>query len=189
MIPLDQRLTRSELDEFYQYNGLLPGQSFHLNPSIKTFNTLAIEVFDCNHRIPTISYGISESRQKLRAEYTNLSGKEIAQLRKKGTSVTEEALIPRIAYVCDTTIHVFEINAMLLRYPVIMIECTFLRNEDADADKSHIFWPELEPFVANNPGIQFMLFHFSQRYKDAEIAEFFDEIIRAKGYGNLNYWA
>lgn len=47
-----------------------------------------IAVFDCNHTVPCVGYGLSELRQKLKPEYGNLSGSEIGTLKKKGIPPT-----------------------------------------------------------------------------------------------------
>ena len=81
---------------------------------------LTVEVFKCDHQVPTISYGISETKQKLKPEY--YGRKDIAALRMAGTEVTHDVIFKRFAYVCDTTINVFQYNPSLLEYPVIFIE-------------------------------------------------------------------
>lgn len=51
---------------------------------------LEIQVFKCDHTIPTLSFGISEVKQKLKDEYAKLPGKEIGALRKQGVQVCSE---------------------------------------------------------------------------------------------------
>lgn len=151
---------------------------------------LRVEVFKCDHKIPTISYGFTETKQKLRAEYASLHGSQIAALRKAGTEITEAVPYKRFAYVCDTSIAVFDENPSLLTYPVIMIECTFLYPDELGnaAATQHIHWQQLEKHVVENPGIQFIVFHFSQRYRDAEINEFFNTVCSEKGINNVMPW-
>lgn len=177
------QLPRHEIDNFYQYKGVLATNVFEI---IINKEPIRVEVFSCDHRVPTVSYGFSICRQKLKQEYVGLQGKEIANLRKQGIEVTELQIAKKFAYVCDTSIRVFEMNPTLLQYPVIFIECTFLTDDDAEmaADKTHIHWKELESYVLANPETIFMLFHFSQRYKDAEIVEIFKQ----KNLENVHIW-
>jgi len=175
---------------WYKYVGLVPGQ---LLPQFVTNNaTVSLEVFKCDHSIPTISYGIIEYKRKLLPEFAELSGKEIALLRQNGVCITEEVSQKKLAYVCDTSIAVFDLNPGILAYNVVFIECTFLYPDEYQNAKStkHIHWFDLKPFVVNNPQITFMLFHFSQRYRDQEIDNFFKvEMEMAPGVlQNLNWW-
>jgi ribonuclease Z len=163
---------REELDQYYKYNGLTPGDNLYIEVK-KT--RLRIEVFRCDHRIPTISYGFTEVKSKLKPMYRGVNGKEIAGLRAAGNEVMEDVLMKRFAYVCDTTIKVFVDNVNLLLYPVIFIECTFIMPDEVEmaSGKKHIHWNDLKPYVIDNPEVEFMLFHFSQRYKDVDIRDFF----------------
>jgi len=67
-----------------------------------------------------------------------------------------------------------EHNRNIIDYPIIMIECTFLLYEDYDysKEKKHIHWKDLKPFFELYPNTQFILYHFSQRYKKSQIEEF-----------------
>jgi len=169
--------------QFYQYHPLKPKDIF---PITLNKNDLEIEVFECDHTIPTISYGISQIKQKLKSEYLGLPGKEIGALRKSGTQVTQAVTTKSLAYVCDTSIRVFDLNPNLLSYPTIMIECTFfLPDELENAGKTnHIHWDQLKPYVLAHPEISFILFHFSQRYRDQEVLDFF----QSEKIDNLSCW-
>ena len=104
-----------------------------------------------------------------------------------GIDVTEELLLKRFAYVCDTTIKVLDRNPSILEYPVIFIECTFLYEEEIEmaSGKKHIHWSELKPITKQYSDKTFVLFHFSQRYKDEEIRDFFE----SESLPNVVCWA
>lgn len=168
---------------FYTFHGLAKGDTF---PLTTKSTDLQVEVFECDHPIPTISYGFSEKKQKLKEEYLRLAGKEIGKLRKEGVEITQEVILKRFAYVCDTSIAVFEMNPSILEYPVVFIECTFLYEDEIENSikTKHIHWTKLKPIVLQYPDIVFVVFHFSQRYRDIEIEDFFaKEDIR-----NIVWW-
>jgi ribonuclease BN (tRNA processing enzyme) len=75
----------------------------------------------------------------------------------------------------------------LKKYKCIIIECTFIRDEDYEqAEKTkHMHWKDLETYVRDNNNITFVLFHFSQRYKKDEINQFFNTL----NYKNVQHWA
>lgn len=171
---------------WYKYHGLFPNESFKTTMN----NTdLEIAVFECDHSIPTISYGISEIKQKLKDEYSGLAGKDIGNLRKAGIAITHEVKHKKLAYICDTSIRVFDLNPDILNYAVIFIECTFFQpDEFENAEKTHhIHWQNLKPYVIGKPDVTFVLFHFSQRYKDEEISEFFQKEVD-DGIKNIHWW-
>lgn len=162
-------------DKYYKLHPMVKGDTFEVNFNK---NPYKIEIFDCDHSVSTVSYGISSIKQKLKEEYKGIPGKEIAQLRKSGVEITNRVIIPKLAYVCDTSDNVFEMNPTLFDYKVIIIECTFLYPEHIDNAKKtkHIHWNDLKPYVESHPDITFMLIHFSLQYKDVEIYEFFKDI-------------
>jgi len=168
---------------WFTYNGVGKGDKFRIT-SNRT--ELDIETFDCDHPVATVSYGVSELKQKLKEEYAGKPGKDIAALRKQGFQVTEVVMKRAFAYVCDTSIAVFDMNPGILAYPVVWIECTFFMDdelENAIATK-HVHWAQLKPIVLANPKTLFVLFHFSQRYRDVEVAAFFQK----EKIENIYWW-
>ena len=69
---------------------------------------------------------------------------------------------------------------------MIFIECTFLFDDDFElaSQKKHIHWKELKPHILAHPDTLFMLFHFSQRYDDEELAAFFEK----EAVDNVKWW-
>lgn len=171
---------------FYKIIGLDKRDNFNITTNNVKLN---IEVFECDHSIPTISYGFSEIKSKLKDKYIGLDGKNIKQLKSEGIEITEQKKYKKFAYICDTSINVFELNPTILEYDVIFIECTFLmENELENAIKTkHIHWIQLKPYIERYSEKTFILFHFSQRYKNTEIAEFFKLVIES-GIKNIKVW-
>lgn len=196
-----------DVAQWYTYTGVARGQFFELVKP-KRFH-LQVEVFECDHPIPTVSYGVAERKAKLKDEYADKQGKEIAALRKEGVEVTHLVTMRRFAYVCDTSIAVFDLNPTVLLYPVVFVECTFILDDELDnaVKTKHIHWRSLRPIgelesggeggrrgcsqtaapVEKNPNVFFCLFHFSQRYRDAEITAFFQREVDA-GLKNIHWW-
>jgi ribonuclease Z len=175
--------TKEETDRFYRYHGKIHNDTFEI---IAKKTKMKVQVFKCDHCIPTISYGFTEPKHKLKTEYQGIPGKELACLKMSGTEITQEVLYKRFAYVCDTTIKVLEKHPEIIDYPVIFIECTFLYHDDLElaSTKKHIHWEQLEPYVRKFPNTQFMLIHFSQRYSDEDINNFFKKV----NLPNVNWW-
>lgn len=152
--------------------------------------SMELETVAADHNIPTVVYGFSLIKDKLNPAFASLSGKEIAQLKKSGTKVTVEVIEKKFSYVLDTSIKILEDSPFLLEYPVVIIECTFLFDDDIETAKTkmHIHWKELKPYVIQNPNVFFILTHFSLRYRDQEIRSFFENIDKTEGIKNVYPW-
>jgi ribonuclease Z len=151
-----------------------------------------IETFKCYHSVPCVGYGITEIRQKLKEEYSELTGKEIGKLRREGIEINCNKQYPLIAYIGDTTIKVLEDinNKNVFNYPYIIIESTFILPDQIDLaiKNKHIHWQQLIPYVVNHPEITFILIHFSPRYRDQEIIDFFENEKKKLNITNIKAW-
>lgn len=151
---------------------------------------MEIETIGADHSVPTVIYGFSVVKDKLDPKYVSLSGKEIAQLKKVGEKVTIEVVDKKFSYVLDTSIKTVEENPQFLKYPVVIIECSLLMDDEYDLaeKKKHIHWLQLKPFIESNPDTLFVLTHFSMRYKDQEIKDFFDLVKMNNNITNIHIW-
>lgn len=142
-------------------------------------NKLLVNVIECDHTVPTVSYIFNILRNKLKPEFKNKSGKEIGILRKNGVEITQPVEISQLSYICDCSISTLSQNEdIITKCPYVIIECTFLYDDDLDvaSTKKHIHWKELEPYVRKHSEVEWILIHFSLRYKDSEVNEFFQKI-------------
>lgn len=131
-----------------------------------------IRSYELYHGIPTRGYGIRQRRKKLNPKYAGLDKNELAVLgRAKTQDMSIEEDFPLLAYVCDSTVEVFERSPELLEYKYVIVECTFFC-EGATMRRKHIHWDDLRPFVEDNPDTQFIIVYLSMRYTDDEIASF-----------------
>ena len=176
--PEEENIKREELHlyNFYELITVEPGNNFPIQ--IKKAN-YGLEIFKCYHTVPCVGYGIYDIRKKLKEEYSKLTGKEIGELRKKGVDINYNYLNKMFVYLGDTGKEIFEDKEWekIVEYPTIIIECTFiLKDEKEQAKKTqHIHWEDLEPIVDKYNKNTFILIHFSQRYDNSEIKQFFEE--------------
>jgi len=109
-------------------------------------NTMKVRVFDMDHSVPCCGYGFYDCRKKLKKEYENLTGKDIASLRKadRNLQVSEERMFPLFVFLGDTTATVFsKYETELFQFPLIIVECSFIDNEQHEeraADVKHMIW-------------------------------------------------
>jgi len=163
------------VSQSYDFIGILPTYAVR---RLKLNGTdIQLDTCAADHTIPTVVYGFSQVKKKLDDQYKGLSGKEIVEIKKTGIDVMKETIEPKFSYVLDTSIEVFKMHPFLLNYPVIIVECTFILDDELNnaVVTKHIHWQQLKPYVLANPKTIFILVHFSLRYKDEEIKEFFDK--------------
>jgi ribonuclease Z len=150
-----------------------PG-TFELVIKNKKFN---IEVLKCYHTVPCVGYGFIEKRRKLKDEYAKLSSREVSELKKKGTDINKEVQYPTFCFLGDTDRRILE-NSALEKYSTVMVECTFILESELDqaAKTQHMHWDHLKGYIIAHPNINFVLYHFSLRYKKSVLIEFFNNI-------------
>ena len=185
--PEEEGIKREDLYlyNFYELIIVEPGMILDIN--IKKSN-FGLEIFKCYHQVPCVGYGIFEKRKKLKEEYVNLKGKEIGELRKKGIEINYEYQFKFLCYLGDTSKDIFNNEQWdkIIQYKNIVIECTFIKDDDLEqADKTfHIHWKFIEPIIDKYKDNIFILIHFSQRYDNSELIEFFNE----KNRSNVIPW-
>ena len=174
-------------DNLYTFNGFDEPRNIILNIKNMIFD---VSIFKCVHTIPTISYGFSLKKNKLKDSFLGMTNLEIRNLKISGVEITTECVEKKFAYVCDTKIDILENHPEILDFPIIIIECTFLYDDDlaVSKEKKHIHWKELKPYILKKPNQLFILIHFSQRYKDEEIFKFFEEESRNENLKNIKPW-
>lgn len=157
----------------YELIPLEPGDSFTFkrNHIMKTFAT--------DHRIPSLGFQVVEERRKLKDEFVGLPQQEIVALKKKGVDIVSPVQIPKITYVGDSTIKVFEWSPEIMDSEILMTECTFLSDEHLEEaqNRKHIHIKELLPYLPHIKSQYIVLMHFSMRYTRGEIHHYVRKLI------------
>jgi len=147
---------------------------------IQLKNNMSVKIFDLDHSVPCRGYGLNYSRSKLKHEFLYFDKNQIISLKKKGIEIMETNIEHVLAYLTDTTPIIFSKYSELLQYQYIMIECTFLIQNEKEIELSkkskHTHWTELYPIIKANPNITFILIHFSNRYTNDELLNFKENI-------------
>ena len=139
-----------------------------------------------NRHVPTdaattksLSYFVDTVSRKLKAEFTDLSGAEIAAAREQhGTDgITNESRKTKLVYSGDTPI---ETDGRYDDAETLIHEATFLTEGEIDPDNprrnKHSSLDQVMRVVANSNIQQLILGHFSSRYS----AEQIDEAVTAR---------
>jgi ribonuclease Z len=139
--------------------------------SVRIRNDLEVRFLAGRHNVPAVAYLFSEVRQKLRDEFAQRSGPEIAALRSGGTQVTRREEIPVFAYSGDCGAEIFQAAPELFRARVLLIECSFLLEEDLARARAYQHL-HLQDFLENADRFEnevIVITHFSLRYTSDQI--------------------
>lgn len=166
-------LGNMSMNNVFTYTELQPALTIQLN--IKNSNIL-ITTIECDHSVPTNSYLFSIIKKKINPKYASLNSQEIVALKKSGVNISEDVTQPLFAYICDCSINTIErYEQQISIYPYIIVECTFLYDDEIEQanQTKHIHFKQLKPYIEKYKNIKWILIHFSLRYKDVEINDFF----------------
>ncbi len=87
--------------------------------------SLVIRPFRVRHPGPTLGYSLVEVRKKLKPELAQLSGQQIAELKRSGQIVEDRLELPRVAFCSDSAIGPFLDRDHVRNAEVLIFECTF----------------------------------------------------------------
>lgn len=132
---------------------------------------LSMRMFSTDHRIASVGFQVIETRHKLRPEFQGLGQAEIIGLKRDGVEIVTPVRIPRITYVGDSTIKVFDWHPEILKSEILITECTFLTDDHYEeaARRKHMHIRDIVPWLDVIESEHVILMHFSMRYTRQEI--------------------
>lgn len=121
------------------------------------------------HRIPSNGYVILEKSIKLKQEFLDLPGPEIARRKGAGEDLFYEKLQPVITFSGDTRIEFVLENEMVRKSKILILECTYVLN-DRPAERARLWGhTHLEDIAREAEAFRdigrLYLMHFSPRYR------------------------
>lgn len=153
-------------------NGVEHGDTIPINRGNKNY---FMKVYNLDHSVLACGYGLFEKRNKLKKEYIGIDKNELIALKKNKVEIQENVDFPAVVYLCDTTTKIFTDSPEVLSFPYVVVECTFLYDYEKEIVIKHIHWDDIKPIIEANKQCVFILIHFSMRYTNEEIKEFFDK--------------
>jgi len=189
VVPIEQMLKAvSRLDRGRLPCELIPLDAGH---EIELSRELVVTAHATKHTVPSLGYIVWQRRQKLKLEYTELSGDQIRDLRLAGTAVTEELRKPLVAYLGDSTPEGLDMNPDMYLAQILISEMTFLSPEHR---KEHIHKDghmHLDDYVERRDKFQneqIIVGHFSTRYHDRQIRAYVEKALPGMLDGRLKLW-
>jgi len=150
-----------------------------------------VTVSATRHTVPSLGFIVWERRQKLKAEYQELSSDQIRDIRLSGRPVTDEKRFPRLAYLGDSAPQGMDDCPAMFEADVLIAEMTFVAPSHRK-DKIHKFGhTHLDDFVERRDRFKNELViaaHFSTRYHPKTIRNLVERRIPDMLDGRLHLW-
>jgi ribonuclease Z len=178
-----QRLDRGRLP--CELIPVRPGDEFELS------RELVVTASATRHTVPSVGYVVWEKRKKLKAEFQNLTGDQIRDVRLSGTEVSEERRLPIVAYTGDTSPEGLDACAAMYEAKILITEMSFVapgHRKEKIHKHGHM---HLDDFVARQGRFQNELIiagHFSTRYHDKQVIHYVRKALPDMLGGRLHLW-
>ena len=174
--PLQASTHKRHWLQTHETHGIRAGDTVPLRRTVD----FTAEAFHCDHQVPCLGYVFNVNSQKLKHEYVGRKGIELKQLRESGVVITAPQSTPVFAFLGDTTAATLASEPQWLKdgIPVVITECSFLYEDHREQSimTKHTIWQDLEKVIRKWPKTTFVLTHFSLRYSDEAIRQFFDDM-------------
>src|SRR5205085_1618044 len=82
----------------YTLVGMSPGEMHEVR------RDFGIRAFATHHGGPSLGYSLVSIREKLKPEYMDIEGPELARMRKEGVEIQYRLEVPMVAYLGDTAL-------------------------------------------------------------------------------------
>jgi len=152
---------------------------------------LAVTAEATTHTVPSLGYTVWQRRKKLKAEYTELSGDQIRDLRLSGVEVTHETRHPLVAYLGDNSPTGLDRSEAMYDAKILIAEMTFV-SPDHRKEKIHKNghmhlddWVDRKDRFNNE---QIIAGHFSTRYHHRQIERMVKQRLPDMLGGRLHLW-
>jgi len=143
---------------------------------------LEVSAFRVDHRIPSLGFLASETRNKLSARFHGKDEGEIRAAIARGESVSERVAIPLVAYSGDTAAGFFDLAPKeVFRAKVLLLECSFVdpRDRHRSGEWKHLHLDEIAERADLFENEALVLVHLSLRTTPDEIRRYVKERLPA----------
>jgi ribonuclease Z len=178
-----QRLDRGRMPA--NLVGLVKDQEVELS------RELVVRAFATRHTIPSLGYLVWERRRKLKAEYHQLSGEEIRDLRLSGVEVSAEVRLPKLAYLGDTAPPGLDILPEIYQAEILILEMTFVAPGERASVIHKFGHTHLDDIIARADRFEnevIIASHFSTRLHPDQILRIVEKRLPDSLKGRLKVW-
>lgn len=173
--------------------GRLPCELIGLEPGdeVGLSRELAVTASATKHTVPSLGYVVWERRNKLKAEYTELTSDKIRDLRLAGTEITEERRVPVVAYLGDSAPEGLDACPDMYEAKILIAEMTFIapgHRREKIHKNGHMHLDDILERLPRFRNEKVVLSHFSTRYHGRQIERMVAKAIPDMLDGRLELW-
>ena len=133
---------------------------------------LVIKAVETKHRIYSLGYIVFDRRNKLKPEYTDLTGEEIRDIKLAGKEVTNEVRVPMLGFTGDTAPEGLDKNPIFYETQILITELTFVAPDHRRQlihKHGHIHLDDLVERKDQFKNDLIIAGHLSTRYNDSQV--------------------
>lgn len=183
MLAVYQRLDRGRLP--CRLVGVAPGQEFDLS------RETVLTTYQTTHTIPSIGYVVWDRRRKLKAQYQDLSGEQIRDLRYSGVEVTDEVRVPLVAYLGDSNPKGLDACEANYKAKILIMEMTFVargHRREKIHKYGHVHFDDVIERADRFENELIIAGHLSTRYHDDQIRRLVEQRLPSKLHDRFLLW-
>lgn len=157
--------------------GMEPGEEFAVKPN------LIARAFATPHCFGSLGYCVLEKRKKLKAEYRQLTGPQIVELKRQGVTIEDPIEIPLVTYLGDSQYtQTFEKLDYVANSKILIAECTFYEEEHLERAQAgkHMHVRDFARLIGELNNERVVLTHTTQRTSIGTIKKMLREHIPAE---------
>jgi ribonuclease Z len=126
---------------------------------------LIVRSFAVPHGAPSLGYSIVEHRHKLRPEFAQYSGRELADLKRKGVEIEFNTQVPMVAYCGDAALGNYLDLPHVSQAKVVIMECTFFDPDHVVRARAgrHMHAIDMPEAMSRIQSEHVLVFHISRR--------------------------
>jgi ribonuclease Z len=161
--------------------GVKAGDEYQIKPN------LIARVFPTKHSKGSVGFSVIEKRKKLKAEYNNLTGPQIVELKKQGIEIDYPLEIPIVSYIGDTQYVDFSQLKYIAESKILIAECTFYEDEHsgrAEAGK-HMHIEEFTTLLKDLQNQHIVITHTTLRTPMHEIRKILKKALPEDKYNRI----
>ena len=143
------------------------------------------------HSVPSLGFVVWERRRKLKAEYHDLPGEKIRDLRLAGTEVTTETRVPKFAYLGDSAPGGLDNCPDMYEAEILVMEMTFVapaHRQDKIRKFGHMHLDDLVERRDRFKNELVIASHFSTRYHPRQANSLVRKSLPDMLDGRLHLW-
>ncbi len=139
--------------------GLEPGNKFQVRRG------LDVHAFAPNHGVDSLGFCVVDVRHKLKPEYSDRTGPELAALKKQGVKIEYDVEVPLVAFCGDTAKGDWLNQEFVRAARVLILECTFFEADHVKRARAgyHMHVKDVARLLPQMKNDHILLAHVSRR--------------------------